>query len=803
MKIPASIAFVALLAAVAGAAWFVTAGTAHRAEAHAALVSSNPSNGEKVNRPPARVILNFSEPLERKLTQISVTDIDGTPVDEGDIEFDDADPKFASIGVPTLDPGLYIVEFDNVSTVDGHPWSGVFQFIVLNPDGSLPEGADFDPDLVGSTGSTGLLPKTADIIAKWIALVSAATVAGAAFWVFAIARPAAAFLEEDDHRPTVERAEKWYTYVSHILLPLAFIAMSILILVTISRFEVPTGLLEYLSTIQTGRYRAVFALMMLVAVVGVDITYLSYNRRLRTAGLAASTAAILIALLTFSLTSHGGTGAGSFWAVSSDYIHLLTSSLWLGMLVMLGPIIFWSRRILSEDTRFLYLANVFDRFSVAAGVSVILILASGVFNGLVQLPSWSAWVDTTYGRVLLAKMILLVPLLAISGINAFIIKPRLVSIIDGLYQKGAHVPAKERETAESRLSQLQRVLPVTIAVEVVLLLAVFVSVSVLTQTSTAKGELAAREAESQLRTEFTDEKPAGDLLLAIAIQPNRVGLNEFELTIRNADGTPANDLEQVRLRFYYTDPTNPDLNTGQSELLLNRFGDGLYRGSGAYFSQPGSWRVEAGIRRQGVDDVSRNFVVSVSPQEKSSGDTAGGRFTLPFTSLTWNETLGYVLVILAVIALLYAKPIAGRWAVDHRWIVTAGTALFITGAVLAFAIRDPGGSADFAAGNPIAPTDESVLAGRMLFQQNCIVCHGETGRGDGPQAAGLDPAPTDFRLHLPLHTDPQFFAFIANGYPGSAMPAWRDSFTDEEIWNLVNFMRSEFTEAPSVQAEVP
>ena len=88
----------------------------------------------------------------------------------------------------------------------------------------------------------------------------------------------------------------------------------------------------------------------------------------------------------------------------------------------------------------------------------------------------------------------------------------------------------------------------------------------------------------------------------------------------------------------------------------------------------------------------------------------------------------------------------------------------------------------------------------MLFQQNCIVCHGNTGRGDGPQAAGLDPAPTDFRLHMPLHTDPQFFAFIANGYPGSAMPAWRDQLAEDEIWNLVNFMRSECSEAPSAQA---
>jgi mono/diheme cytochrome c family protein len=90
-----------------------------------------------------------------------------------------------------------------------------------------------------------------------------------------------------------------------------------------------------------------------------------------------------------------------------------------------------------------------------------------------------------------------------------------------------------------------------------------------------------------------------------------------------------------------------------------------------------------------------------------------------------------------------------------------------------------------------------VARGRELFQQNCIVCHGAEGRGDGPQAAQLDPAPSDFRLHLPLHTDPQFYAFIANGYPGSAMPAFRDQFSEEDIWNLVNFLRASFSEAPA------
>ena len=107
-----------------------------------------------------------------------------------------------------------------------------------------------------------------------------------------------------------------------------------------------------------------------------------------------------------------------------------------------------------------------------------------------------------------------------------------------------------------------------------------------------------------------------------------------------------------------------------------------------------------------------------------------------------------------------------------------------------------GEATDPSAGNPVDPTQESIEAGRMLYEQNCVVCHGPDGRGDGPNAASLNPAPSDFRSHVPFHTDVELYKFIADGYPGTAMPAWRDQFSETDIWNLVNFLRANFSEAP-------
>ena len=102
---------------------------AREVSAHASLVRANPANNESLRRAPTRVVLNFSEPVERTLTEIKVTDKDANRVDEGGTKFDDNDRAFASVGLKALEPGLYSVEWSNVSSVDGHAYSGRYPFI--------------------------------------------------------------------------------------------------------------------------------------------------------------------------------------------------------------------------------------------------------------------------------------------------------------------------------------------------------------------------------------------------------------------------------------------------------------------------------------------------------------------------------------------------------------------------------------------------------------------------------------------------------------------------------------------------
>lgn len=95
---------------------------------------------------------------------------------------------------------------------------------------------------------------------------------------------------------------------------------------------------------------------------------------------------------------------------------------------------------------------------------------------------------------------------------------------------------------------------------------------------------------------------------------------------------------------------------------------------------------------------------------------------------------------------------------------------------------------------PIPSSPESIALGAALYAERCAACHGPEGRGDGPDAAALDPPPADLRSHLPQHEDSEIYAFVALGIPGTAMPAFRDSMSTDDLWHLVNFLRASFGE---------
>jgi high-affinity iron transporter len=94
---------------------------------------------------------------------------------------------------------------------------------------------------------------------------------------------------------------------------------------------------------------------------------------------------------------------------------------------------------------------------------------------------------------------------------------------------------------------------------------------------------------------------------------------------------------------------------------------------------------------------------------------------------------------------------------------------------------------------PMSPTHKPDLAqGKELFEKNCTSCHGITGAGDGPLAASLDPAPTNF-LDANRMAQLSHFALyntITLGVEGTSMISYEKMFNEEERWDLAFYVDS-------------
>ena len=97
---------------------------------------------------------------------------------------------------------------------------------------------------------------------------------------------------------------------------------------------------------------------------------------------------------------------------------------------------------------------------------------------------------------------------------------------------------------------------------------------------------------------------------------------------------------------------------------------------------------------------------------------------------------------------------------------------------------------------PALDADADAVPGATLFQDHCAACHGPTGAGDGPGAAGLRPRPTNLRIHS--YTLDRVAEALWNGVAGTAMPAWRDR-SPQELSALAAYVRqlSQTNDAPS------
>lgn len=746
-----------LLAAALAAAGIAATISAPSASAHANYVRSLPSANAVLDESPRRVSIWFTEPLEARFSEIRVLDSAGARVDSGDSAVDSNDATLMSVGLPPLPDGTYTAAWRSLSTVDGHRLRGAFVFSVGEPISAAASGPATDDVALWQTPYEPAL--------RWGLLLGALSLTGGLAFRLLVSD---GVIAAAGRRSPLGRMRRRLEARSRRLLwasvGVALAASGAQLLTqAASLFETTLAgaagapALELLSTEWGGLWLwRVGLLLGAGAALALPLpSRLRQSRRerlgvaLRWVALAAS----LGALLTISMSSHAAATPGiARLALVNDAAHLAAAAVWVGGLFHLiaGTPLFlgggresWRRAITQQ-------ASMVRRFSALAALSVITLIATGAYSAWAQV-TLPAALATPYGYALAIKVGLIAPLLLLGAVNLVWVRPRLA-----------------RGGAAARW--LRRI----VIAEAALAALVILAVGFLTSMEPAR-QVASRLGIGQAAgVEFSDIVEGTEIALAIA--PARVGANTLTARLSDALGQPIADAEDVRARLSYL-----DADFGEESLPMVNAGGGAYALSDAVIGIAGAWQVELLVQRADAFDARTAF--------RFEAAQAGGLGSAAIAPNPSDAAL-YLGVGTAVVGLLFlatAIPMGGMRNRGAVVVMACGAAALIAGAFMAGGAIESGDTR--AARNPILPTSASVAAGKSVYERYCASCHGESGLGDGPAAAGLDPPPADLAVHVPLHPDADLYEFISAGIEGTAMTGLGEWLTEEEIWHVVNYAR--------------
>jgi mono/diheme cytochrome c family protein len=92
--------------------------------------------------------------------------------------------------------------------------------------------------------------------------------------------------------------------------------------------------------------------------------------------------------------------------------------------------------------------------------------------------------------------------------------------------------------------------------------------------------------------------------------------------------------------------------------------------------------------------------------------------------------------------------------------------------------------------NPVEATPEALAAGAELYKKHCVMCHGETGKGDGPATKFMKPIPPDMTVAgtKASMTDGEIFYKVSTGK--RPMPPMNRKLSETERWQVVHYVRT-------------
>ena len=504
------------------------------ASAHALLVSSKPSNNAVLASSPRRLLLTFTEYPDTRLSHVSILDSRGHVVATPSIKSVAGDQSTVqAILSQRLPRGWYTVTWRTVSAIDGHVANGLFVFGVrVVPPSVSPFGVVL--------GRTPTLLSALQAAGRWLLYWGLALLVGCASVCLIVLKGTL---------PSGGRVLARSAWL------VAAIGLSVMTLAEEQVVGAPS-LMPFFET-QTGAAYVTMGTLVL-AVCGAAVVLLDVwpNR----ATLWALGVAAALALGAHTMAGHAD-AASPYRPLHlvEQWLHMLAVGVWIGGLVWL--------LVALRRTENLDRPAAVRAFSHLATYALAVVVATGLLRAVTQVGSVRDLLFTSYGRVLLVKVVLVCVIALLGALNHY-----------------RHVPAIAAGTGPLR--SLQRTVggEISVAGGILAVTAVMVGLvpaALLSSAGASSGVVVA-----------TGSDYAHTVQVRLAVSPGSVGSNTFSADLTAYGGSRPFTAGSVQLQFAL--PAQPQI--GSATLSLARQSAGRWQARGSQLSIAGTWSVSVLIQ---------------------------------------------------------------------------------------------------------------------------------------------------------------------------------------------------------------
>jgi copper transport protein len=458
------------------------------ASAHAILLSSSPGASTSMPTSPTQLSLTFSENVEVSLGSIQLFNEKGERVDVGAPHHSASSDHVIEASVPKLDDGAYVLTW-RVISADSHPVHGAFTFTVGR---SSVDANSLATKLEGQSNGD----RTVGVL---FAIARAVEYAGIALLIGATVFAAA--IRPHGRRRSRADALAWIGWI-------ALFAATVIALLLQGPYASagPLSQVTHVSVVREvlktryGHFTELRLLLLLGVLPLLFVVRKHWRPRWWWWALATPFAVGIAA--TPGLAGHAATGSFVFLAVVFDTLHVLAMSVWLGGLAALALIVLDR----DPDAR-----RTADRFSPVALTSVLVIIATGVFATWRQV-GWSmdAFRHTSFGNILLVKIMVFIALLALAAWSRRIVRRRRPVALSAAVATDASTASSDEPPADPDVRSLRW----SVAGELVFGITVLVITAMLVN---------AQPARSALSLPYSTEWREPTMLIDLVISPAKAG----------------------------------------------------------------------------------------------------------------------------------------------------------------------------------------------------------------------------------------------------------------------------------------